>query len=90
MEQKTVICPFCNSASKHGVRVCLPCGARISYGVAPKYAVNMALILAGVTSGAIGYYKHSMLAFAISFVILALFSFIFIRSLYKERVIFRR
>lgn len=45
MENKTVRCPFCDHETKHGLGVCLPCGASITYGKAPLWFGQIGALL---------------------------------------------
>ncbi|STU34655.1 Uncharacterised protein [Klebsiella pneumoniae] len=50
MEKKTVRCPFCDHETKHGLGVCLPCGANITYGKAPLWFGQIGALLSVVLS----------------------------------------
>ncbi len=50
MENKTVRCPFCDHETKHGLGVCLPCGANITYGKAPLWFGQIGALLSVVLS----------------------------------------
>ena len=50
MENKTVRCPFCDHETKHGLGVCLPCGASITYGKAPLWFGQIGALLSVVLS----------------------------------------
>lgn len=62
MENKTVRCPFCDHETKHGLGVCLPCGASITYGKAPLWFGQIGALLSVVLSFGVLILAENMMA----------------------------
>lgn len=90
MDNKTVCCPFCQNESKHGMGVCLPCGANIIYGKVPEWAVVLCCVVSIILSCLIAMIVKPHGAFIIAFAVLMLLSFITLKAAFKNRIIFRR
>lgn len=90
MENKTVKCPFCHSESKHGLGVCLPCGATIIYGKVPEWAVAICCVVSVVLSALIAMLVKPHGAFIIAFSVLMIGSFLIMKGIFQNRVVFRR
>ncbi|HHS9855072.1 TPA: hypothetical protein ACTW3A_004957 [Klebsiella quasipneumoniae subsp. quasipneumoniae] len=90
MENKTVRCPFCHSESKHGLGVCLPCGATIIYGKFPEWAVAICCVVSVVLSALIAMLVKPHGAFIIAFSVLMIGSFLIMKGIFQNRVVFRR
>ncbi|EIM9434769.1 hypothetical protein LN840_004675 [Escherichia coli] len=90
MENKTVRCPFCDHETKRGLGVCLPCGASIIYGKVPEWCVAICCVLSIVTSALIAMLVKPHGAFIIAFAVFMLVSFLISKSIFQNRVVFRR
>ncbi|EIS5756640.1 hypothetical protein LZ898_004677 [Salmonella enterica] len=90
MENKTVRCPFCDHETKHGLSVCLPCGASIIYGKVPEWAVALCCVFSVVLSAFIAMLTKPHGIFIIAFAILMLSTFFIAKAAFKDRVVFRR
>lgn len=90
MENKTVKCPFCQSESKHGMGVCLPCGANIIYGKIPEWVIALCCVFSVIMSALIAMLVKPHGAFIIAFSVLMLGSFFISKAIFQNRVVFRR
>ncbi|HGJ4896541.1 TPA: hypothetical protein ACJGR2_004583 [Salmonella enterica subsp. enterica] len=90
MENKTVRCPFCDHETKHGLGVCLPCGANITYGKAPLWFGQIGALLSVVLSTAILICAENMVAGLGSLVFFLVLTFVLSKTIYSERVVFSR
>ncbi|EAX3713370.1 TPA: hypothetical protein ACV1O4_004218 [Yersinia enterocolitica] len=90
MENKTVRCPFCDHETKHGLGVCLPCGANIIYGKAPVWFGQIGALLSVVLSTAILICAESMAAGLGSLCFFLLLTLVLSKTIYADRVVFTR
>ncbi|EJS7092502.1 hypothetical protein NWK44_004726 [Salmonella enterica] len=90
MENKTVRCPFCDHETKHGLGVCLPCGASIIYGKVPEWAVALCCVFSVVLSALIAMLVEPHGAFIIAFAFFMFTTFFITKAAFKDRVVFRR
>ncbi|EPF5079373.1 hypothetical protein ACSSUQ_004211 [Yersinia enterocolitica] len=90
MENKTVVCPFCKNEIEHGMGVCLPCGASIIYGKPPEWSVIIGCVLSVVISILIAIALGGHITWFIAFAICMLANVLINKSVFQNRVIFRR
>lgn len=90
MENKTVRCPFCDHETKHGLGVCLPCGANIIYGKAPLWFGQIGALLSVILSIAILILAENMAAGLVSLCFFLLLTLVLSKTIYSDRVVFTR
>ncbi|EAW2768945.1 hypothetical protein RNV14_004453 [Salmonella enterica] len=90
MENKTVRCPFCDHETKHGLGVCLPCGANITYGKAPLWFGQIGALLSVVLSFGVLILAENMMAGLVSLCFFLLLTFVLSKTIYSDRVVFTR
>ncbi|CFR13209.1 TPA: hypothetical protein PXN30_004160 [Yersinia enterocolitica] len=90
MENKRVCCPFCHTESKHGLGVCLPCGATITYGKPPGWAVVLGCFLTVVISLLICMAAQNFFLWWPFFIGGMIATFVIAKAAFKDRVIFSR
>ncbi|EAM1644332.1 MULTISPECIES: hypothetical protein [Enterobacteriaceae] len=90
MEKKTVRCPFCDHETKHGLGVCLPCGANITYGKAPLWFGQIGALLSVVLSFVVLIFSENMFIGLASLFVFLILTFILSKTIYSERVVFSR
>ncbi|MDT7062978.1 hypothetical protein [Citrobacter braakii] len=90
MEKKTVRCPFCDHETKHGLGVCLPCGANITYGKAPVWFIQLGALLSVILSIVVLIFSENMSIGLASLFVFLLLTVIIFKAIYSERVVFSR
>ncbi|ECQ6652216.1 hypothetical protein FZT77_22535 [Salmonella enterica subsp. enterica] len=90
MEKKTVRCPFCDHETKHGLGVCLPCGANITYGKAPVWFIQLGALLSVILSIVVLIFSENMSIGLASLFVFLLLTVIISKAIYSERVVFSR
>lgn len=90
MENKTVRCPFCDHETKHGLGVCLPCGANITYGKAPVWFIQLGALLSVILSIVVLIFSENMSIGLASLFVFLLLTVILSKAIYSERVVFSR
>ncbi|EJU7400146.1 hypothetical protein N5H45_004510 [Salmonella enterica] len=90
MENKTVRCPFCDHETKHGLGVCLPCGASITYGKAPLWFGQIGALLSVVLSFGVLILAENMMAGLGSLCFFLLITIVLSKTIYSDRVVFTR
>lgn len=90
MENKTVRCPFCDHETKHGLGVCLPCGANITYGKAPVWFIQLGALLSVILSIVVLIFSENMSIGLASLFVFLLLTVIISKAIYSERVVFSR
>lgn len=90
MEKKTVRCPFCDHETKHGLGVCLPCGANITYGKAPVWFIQLGALLSVVLSFVVLIFSESMFIGLASLIVFLILTIVLSKTIYSERVVFSR
>ncbi|END4655419.1 hypothetical protein [Klebsiella pneumoniae] len=90
MENKTVRCPFCDHETKHGLAVCLPCGASITYGKAPLWFGQIGALLSVVLSFGVLILAENMMAGLGSLCFFLLITIVLSKTIYADRVVFTR
>ncbi|EBT1785640.1 MULTISPECIES: hypothetical protein [Enterobacterales] len=90
MEKKTVRCPFCDHETKHGLGVCLPCGANITYGKAPVWFIQLGALLSVILSIAVLIFAENMFIGLASLVVFLILTIVLSKTIYSERVVFSR
>ncbi|EIF0095864.1 hypothetical protein ACR3PJ_004564 [Salmonella enterica subsp. enterica serovar Typhimurium] len=90
MENKTVRCPFCDHETKHGLGVCLPCGANITYGKAPLWFNQIGALLSVVLSFVVLIFSENMFIGLASLVVFLILTIILSKTIYADRVVFSR
>ena len=90
MENKTVRCPFCDHETKHGLGVCLPCGANITYGKAPLWFGQIGALLSVVLSFGVLIFSENMFLGLASLFVFLILTFVLSKTIYADRVVFTR
>lgn len=90
MENKTVRCPFCDHETKHGLGVCLPCGANITYGKAPAWFIQLGALLSVMLSIVVLILAENMFIGLASLVVFLILTVVLSKTIYSERVVFSR
>ncbi|WP_410756737.1 hypothetical protein [Citrobacter youngae] len=90
MEKKTVRCPFCDHETKHGLGVCLPCGANITYGKAPVWFIQLGALLSVILSIAVLIFAENMFIGLASLVVFLILTIVLSKTIYSEKVVFSR
>ncbi|HCB2835139.1 hypothetical protein [Klebsiella pneumoniae] len=90
MENKTVRCPFCDHETKHGLGVCLPCGANITYGKAPLWFYQIGALLSVVLSFVVLIFSENMFIGLASLFVFLILTVVLSKTIFSERVVFSR
>lgn len=90
MENKTVRCPFCDHETKHGLGVCLPCGASIIYGKAPLWFGQIGALLSVVLSFLVLIFSENMFVGLASLFVFLILTIVLSKTIYADRIVFTR
>lgn len=90
MENKTVRCPFCDHETKHGLGVCLPCGASITYGKAQLWFGQIGALLSVVLSFLVLIFSENMFVGLASLFVFLILTIVLSKTIYADRVVFTR
>lgn len=88
MEIKKITCPFCQTESNRGVKICLACKAHIGYGLMPQWFIILGGILAFLL-GAVAAFFNGPIGFFVAFVLVMGLTVLAGKSIYAERVVFQ-
>ena len=90
MENETIKCPFCFTQSRHGVRICKGCHAKVAYGESPLSVAFLFQFVAFGLAWLAFSWTGSTLVSVITFFVSIIILIYKIKRMYADRVVFIR